>query len=563
MAYFLEAQETASRFGDYIEEFRAILASNNIKFGSPDNFFAFARRLQSDDLLPGDLSRMVKSIFERESDKVSLRTILTIIAIAVGGSAVAESDRDLSKPMNLVLDFLIRSVNCSSVDPEHIDNMTIAPFTTATDLDEKGASRETVSPSPIELSTRDRPIGHFDTLAVPWASEFAHVSHRRHGRGQVDTSVAPGASSRSDSSTDDAPLQPLDGSTELIQSLTRLELNALESKHYLDSIEQRISRMEPRLENVPSQVSPAQNQSPAPDTKPLHRADPRVKPPSISGDFPLSSFVRRAFTQSKDHMAWFFLLGEKLAVPPVLAALAVGTLLYIGYQRNSAKTEIRPAVPAPAATTNPTPPTIDLASAAPPTDTPTDPTTEVADKPLPPKPSSSGFPSVNALDSKTTKHHSGRTPKPIEPPADHAVRSVQPANVEATESSEAQDSTETVPKARRDVGYTLAHASARSAPFSPRMVDVSSGVMAANLVSASPPSYPKLADLTHMQGKVIMQAIISKDGTVQNLHVIQGHRLLRGAAKNAVRTWRYHPYLVNGKPVEVATIVSVDFTLSR
>jgi TonB family protein len=103
----------------------------------------------------------------------------------------------------------------------------------------------------------------------------------------------------------------------------------------------------------------------------------------------------------------------------------------------------------------------------------------------------------------------------------------------------------------------------RSGTSSPRMVDVSSGVMAANLVSASPPSYPKLASLTHMQGEVVMQAIISKDGTVQNLHVIQGHHLLRGAAKNAVRTWQYHPYLVNGKPVEVATIVSVDFNLGH
>src|ERR1700685_2628865 len=116
MAFFLDVQETTSRFGDYIEEFRAILAANDIKFGSPDNFFAFARRLQSDDLLPGDLSRMVKSIFERESDQVSLRTILTIIAIASGGSAVGEADRDLSKPVNLVLDFLIGSVNCIPID---------------------------------------------------------------------------------------------------------------------------------------------------------------------------------------------------------------------------------------------------------------------------------------------------------------------------------------------------------------------------------------------------------------------------------------------------------------
>jgi outer membrane biosynthesis protein TonB len=48
---------------------------------------------------------------------------------------------------------------------------------------------------------------------------------------------------------------------------------------------------------------------------------------------------------------------------------------------------------------------------------------------------------------------------------------------------------------------------------------------------------------------------------VEHLHVIKGHRLLRGAAKNAVKTWRYRPYKIGGVPVEVATIVSVDFSL--
>jgi TonB family protein len=66
-----------------------------------------------------------------------------------------------------------------------------------------------------------------------------------------------------------------------------------------------------------------------------------------------------------------------------------------------------------------------------------------------------------------------------------------------------------------------------------------------------------------MQGNVVMQAIISRNGTVESVHVIKGHRLLRSAATNAVRAWRYRPYLINGRPVEVATIVSVDFTLSH
>jgi len=87
--------------------------------------------------------------------------------------------------------------------------------------------------------------------------------------------------------------------------------------------------------------------------------------------------------------------------------------------------------------------------------------------------------------------------------------------------------------------------------------------MAANVLSAPQPSYPKLASLTRMQGEVVMQAIISKEGTIEDVHVIKGHRLLRGAATNAVRTWRYRPYLINGQPVQVATTVSVDFKLPR
>jgi TonB family protein len=487
MTILLDAQETVDRFGVYIQELRAILKANNLKFGSPDNFFAFAQRLQSDDLLRTDLSRMVKFFIERNNSKVSLRTILTIIAIASGGSGLADTNRDLSKPMNLVLDFLIRSGNCSLIDQEHMD----------TDLDENSVSDKVRSPSPLELLAQDTPGGQTYT------------------------------------------------STDLLQSLNRLEFTTLQARQYLDSIEQRINRMEPRLENLPSQASPPPNQSPA-ETEP--------------SDVPLPDFVRRVSTQSRERMAWFFLLGEKFAVVPVLATIAGGTLLYIGYPRNSAKTDIRSDIPRPTATIVIPSTTAGPTSFVPSTDEQTDATTE--DTITPPKPPA-GHPAA-ALDAPTIKNNPGRTPKAPEHAANHvAFRSVVSTNVEAAEVPSAERSTETVAKVRRDAGHTLARVSAKPVPSSLRMIDVSSGVMAANLVSASAPSYPKLASLTHMQGKVVMQAIISKDGTVQNLQVIQGHHLLRGAAKNAVRTWQYHPYLINGKPVEVATIVSVDFTLGH
>src|SRR5260370_26434915 len=77
-----------------------------------------------------------------------------------------------------------------------------------------------------------------------------------------------------------------------------------------------------------------------------------------------------------------------------------------------------------------------------------------------------------------------------------------------------------------------------SVSLSNRPVDVSSGVMAANLVSAPKPSYPTLASLTRTQGNVVMQAVISEDGAAEELHVIKSLCLLRGAAKNGVRNCR-------------------------
>ncbi len=97
-------------------------------------------------------------------------------------------------------------------------------------------------------------------------------------------------------------------------------------------------------------------------------------------------------------------------------------------------------------------------------------------------------------------------------------------------------------------------------PPSARRINVSSGVMAGNLIYSLQPAYPKgFAGLFHSEGNVVMQAIVSKSGHVENLRVISGHYILRGAAKEAVRTWRYRPYYINGRAVEVATIVSVEF----
>ena len=76
------------------------------------------------------------------------------------------------------------------------------------------------------------------------------------------------------------------------------------------------------------------------------------------------------------------------------------------------------------------------------------------------------------------------------------------------------------------------------------------------------PIYPPIAKAAHMQGTVTLHAIISKTGTIEKLEAISGPEMLKGAALDAVKSWRYKPYLLNGEPTEVDTTVIVNFNLN-
>ena len=88
-------------------------------------------------------------------------------------------------------------------------------------------------------------------------------------------------------------------------------------------------------------------------------------------------------------------------------------------------------------------------------------------------------------------------------------------------------------------------------------------VQAAMLVNRVQPQYPPLARQTRISGTVRLHAIISKDGSVQQLEVLSGHPLLVQAALDAVRQWKYRPTTLNGEPVEVDTTIDVIFSLNQ
>lgn len=96
----------------------------------------------------------------------------------------------------------------------------------------------------------------------------------------------------------------------------------------------------------------------------------------------------------------------------------------------------------------------------------------------------------------------------------------------------------------------------------PQRVRVSQGVSQGLLIRKVQPVYPPLARQARIQGNVVLQAQISKQGTIENLQLISGHPMLAPSAIEAVKQWRYKPYFLNGEPVEVETQITVIFSLS-
>ena len=114
----------------------------------------------------------------------------------------------------------------------------------------------------------------------------------------------------------------------------------------------------------------------------------------------------------------------------------------------------------------------------------------------------------------------------------------------------------------------LAHPDARGArvsvaatqpPATPR--HVSQGVLAGMLLSPIRPVYPPIAKAAGVSGTVVVEAIISKTGTIESLHAVSGPEMLRTAAIDAIRAARYQPFRLNGEPIEIQTTITVNFKL--
>jgi TonB family protein len=576
MVYFSDARETSNLFGGYIEQVQQALAANRVHFGSPTDFLTFTETLETDSRLRNDLAVLARSFMSGENN-VSLRTVLSIIAIASGGPDLATSNGDMSQPVSVLVDFLISvSGSTPSTSKDHESSRS-----TSSNLPPYQAEFHEVEPQPYlppppsldhrPLPNQTPPNQMLHDYPLPDLTLPDQTLQDQTLETLQDQALPDPVNDTADLSpleTDPSlpnldPLPHSGAGSSLVESLTRLELNSLQVKHYLDSIDQRISRIEPRLDNLPTHPLPATppQLGHAPEARyssvltsePLPNLPPDEPPPPApvqtqAAKPPDTLPHREPPPRQAPLQAPSRNTRNKIAIPvttAVAAALLV-SLLYWGFGRHTSSITIQPTTaptaenrmstpqtPAPAAGVNTS---NSPAATAPPTQSP------VATAPTLSPGTDTRAPShsTQIRRSISSPHSSAAATPPSTPPAGTRIELPKPS---AASLAGPDDST---------------YPSTLMEP-----VNVSSGVMAANVLSAPQPSYPKLASLTRMQGAVVMQAIISKEGTIENVHVIKGHRLLRGAATNAVRSWRYRPYLINGHPVEVATTVSVDFKLPQ
>ena len=99
-------------------------------------------------------------------------------------------------------------------------------------------------------------------------------------------------------------------------------------------------------------------------------------------------------------------------------------------------------------------------------------------------------------------------------------------------------------------------------PMPIKRMRVASRIAEANLIHDVPPQYPPEAGRARIEGTVVLMAVIGTDGTVKDVRIESGLPILAQAAIDAVKQWRYKPYVIDGEPVEVDSRITINFNLS-
>ena len=508
MSAYANGLRKPENFDSLVRKFRVICVTHEIQTGPRADIALFLQKLAADRHLAMDFWAFVGKLSDREGGELNDDQIVAVILEGITQGEISPDDGDLKQAVEDLRAML------AGVDVHGHMQIEPEPFSRA-------------EPDPFNHADKWPPAG-------PQKTSGAH---------QIP---GPFASDSGTHRASDAGIPP-----QLDQTLHRLELTNLELQQHLDEIDRRMSRLEPILEEqAPVGTSPNESGGHTAAGSRFARMEELAHKPGSSGRLVLEPIAAAPAEEPFARMPPFSAQvpledyaeqqGYGKAVFSLLLVLALAAAGFFGYRdRDQLQQELSSLVHElqnkirPANTTSPADTSVQQPEQAqtPQTQTP----------PAQPRQGTSTPPPVNAI-----------TRNPSRQP-----------------SAPARTSTEQPDSSRKSIADRIAAQAAQTPPDGISSADlagavrVSPAVMESRLVDSRVPAYPDSAKIAGVEGAVVMQAIISRDGRVRRVHVIQGDTRLRGPAVDAVYKWRYRPYLLDGQPVDVATTITVDFDLDR
>ena len=548
MSAYANSLQKPERFDTYVRKFRSICMMHGVKTGSRMELPAFLRKLVEDRHLAMDFWAFVGKTSNREGGELSDDQMLGVVVEGITDDEISEIDGGAKRTVE-DLRALLAGVDIQVPEQNRVE---MAPFP----RNEAGPQRNDKQVLANAAELAERPS---DSQTPLTAGETGSLRDENLARTRAEelparpsNSQAPSTPEKRNGDAHHAAILPGTPSPQLDEALLRLELTRL-VEQYFDNIDKRISKLEPQADGTESTGTLATAVTRRSLEEPisaeeleelrlrrmgrtrlvLEPAPSPVDEPSAASKndddipmhVPLEHYSSPAGYGKAPVLLVILLIGAAFAIYRDPTLFRKGFAFVVSQLHSYG----------PVKSPNPSAP----------------PSTSSADEQTSAKTEQSQPTAPSALEGTST-------PPPVNTPDPTASVRSQPANNGPDASSRSNTTTN-----RALAPTDQAPSDAISSVEAAGAVKVNPDVMDENLIVQRVPAYPEAAKLNGVEGDVVMQALISKEGTVKRVHVVEGDSRLRSAAEEAVYKWRYRPYVLHGQPVEVATTVTVNFNLDR
>ncbi len=520
MSAYANSVQKPERFDMYVRKFRSICMMHEVQIGSRKELPAFLRKLIDDRHLAMDFWGFIGKTSNREGGELSDDQVLGVIVEGITESDISEQDGGTQGTIS-DLRAMLSGVDIQGPEQSQVEMAPFPPSAAASQAD-AGQLEKQLWTHAEELATSEK--------QAPSAPET--LGGESHHGATLGATPAP----------------------QLDEALLRLELTRL-VQQYFDNIDKRISKLEPPSGEATGTIAPSVTRRSLEEPISLEEMEElrlrrmgRTRLVLEPAPSPVEASLPALDPKDDDDIPMRVPLEhysppERYGKAPLLLVLV---LIGAGFAIYRDPTLVRKGFSLAVRQFH-----IDRRGAA------------ASDRNATQSPPSTAETPVKTEESQPSRADSALEGTSTPPPANPQEQTTSSAGSQpASNASDSDNSRQTMTE--RAVAQTeQAIAAGVSSIESAGAIRVNPSVMDENLIVQRVPAYPESAKISGVEGDVVMDALISKEGTVKRVHVMEGDSRLRSAAEEAVYKWRYRPYVLHGRPVEVATTVTVNFNLDR